>query len=52
MLVLLEDGHEVLVFDDFSNSSPIALDRVRKLAGPEAAPQLRQMQGDMRDTRI
>ena len=28
-LVLLEAGHELLVFDDFSNSSPIALDRVQ-----------------------
>ena len=50
-LVLLEAGHELLVFDDFSNSSPIALDRVRKLAGPAAAPQLRQMQGDIRNPR-
>ena len=47
--VPLEAGHELLVFDDFSNSSPIALDRVRKLAGPEAAPRMRQMQGDIRN---
>ena len=48
-LVLLEAGHELLVFDDFSNSSPIALDRVRELAGPAAASRLRQMQGDIRN---
>ncbi|WP_042502944.1 UDP-glucose 4-epimerase GalE [Parasynechococcus marenigrum] len=50
-LVLLEAGHELLVFDDFSNSSPIALERVRELAGPAAAPRLRQMQGDIRSPR-
>ena len=48
-LVLLEAGHELLVFDDFSNSNPIALDRVRELAGPEAALRLHQMQGDIRN---
>lgn len=30
---LLEHGYEVVVVDDFSNSSPPALDAVRKLAG-------------------
>ena len=46
-LVLLEAGHHLLVIDDFSNSSAIALERVAELAaipfqhaGPslEAAP--------------
>ena len=50
-LVLLKAGHELLVFDDFSNSSPIALDRVRELAGPAAAPRLQQMHGDIRNPR-
>ena len=50
-LVLLNAGHELLVFDDFSNSSPIALDRVRELAGPATAPRLMQIQGDIRDPR-
>ena len=50
-VVLLRAGHELLVFDDFSNSSLIALDRVRELAGPAAAPRLRQMQGDIRNPR-
>ena len=31
-VVLLDAGHELLVFDDFSNSSPIALERVREIA--------------------
>ena len=48
-VVLLEAGHELLVFNDFSNSNPIALDRVREIAGPAAAPRLRQMQGDIRN---
>lgn len=32
-LVLLERGHEVLVLDDFSNSSPEAISRVQELTG-------------------
>lgn len=32
-LVLLEHGHEVLVLDDFSNSSPEAIRRVERLSG-------------------
>ena len=34
-LVLLEAGFEVVVIDNFSNSSKIALDRVAKLSGKE-----------------
>lgn len=36
VLALLEAGREVVVVDDFSNSSPEALDRVGELAGREA----------------
>ena len=32
-LVLLEAGHQLLVLDDFSNSSAISLERVAELAG-------------------
>ena len=32
-LELLHRGYEVVVADDYSNSSPHALDRVQKLAG-------------------
>lgn len=34
-LVLVERGHEVVVLDDFSNSSPEAVRRVEQLAGRE-----------------
>ena len=50
-VVLLEAGHELVVFDDFSNSNPIALDRVRELAGPAAAPRLQHVRGDIRNPR-
>ena len=33
VLALLERGHDVIVVDDFTNSSPVALDRVTALAG-------------------
>ena len=36
-LVLLQAGHRLVVLDDFSNSSPLALERVSELAGAEAA---------------
>ncbi|MDX6350319.1 MAG: UDP-glucose 4-epimerase [Streptomyces sp.] len=42
---LLQQGHEVIVVDDFSNSSPAALDAVQKLAGRP----LVFHQADMRD---
>ena len=32
-LVLLQAGHRLVVLDDFSNSSPIALERVGELVG-------------------
>ena len=32
-LVLLEAGHQLLVLDDFSNSSVVALGRVAELSG-------------------
>lgn len=48
-LVLLEAGHRLVVLDDFSNSSPEALQRVRELAGSEAARNLEVVQGDIRN---
>lgn len=47
-LVLLEAGHELVVLDDFSNSSPEALRRVRELAGPASGQRLRLVEGDLR----
>ena len=44
-LVLLEAGHELLVLDNFANSSPVALDRVTELAG---CP-VQLAEGDVRD---
>ena len=48
-LVLLQAGHRLVVLDDFSNSSPIALERVGELAGGEAAARLSLIQGDIRN---
>ena len=49
-VVLLNAGHRLIVLDDFSNSSPLALERVAELAdvilGEE---QLQLMRGDIRD---
>ncbi|HRE16610.1 MAG TPA: UDP-glucose 4-epimerase GalE, partial [Rhodocyclaceae bacterium] len=42
---LLENGHEVLIFDNFSNSSPLVLERIRDITG--RAPAL--IEGDIRD---
>ncbi len=49
-LCLLQDGHHLLVFDDFSNSSHLAINRVRQLAGKEAASRLQLMEGDIRSS--
>ena len=48
-LVLLQAGHHVVVLDDFSNSSPIALERVGQLTGSEAAARLSLLEGDIRN---
>ena len=45
-LVLLEQGHELVVLDNFDNSSPEALRRVQELAG---STQLNLVEGDVRD---
>ena len=49
-LVLLEAGHRLVVVDNFANSSPESLQRVRELAGAEAAGRLRVIEGDIRST--
>ena len=46
-LELLRAGHDVIVVDNLSNSSAVALDRVRELAGRD----LVFHQADLRDTR-
>lgn len=45
LLQLLGDGHQVLVYDNFSNSSPVALDRVRRLSNSEVP----HVEADIRD---
>ncbi len=45
LLQLLRQGHEVMVFDNYSNSSPEPLTRVRQLANKDFAIQ----EGDVRD---
>lgn len=48
-LVLLQAGHELIVIDNFSNSSSIALDRVKELAGTDAATRLTLLRADIRN---
>jgi len=47
-LVLLEAGHNLVVLDNFDNSSPESLKRVLQLAGPSAAGRLQVVEGDIR----
>ena len=47
-LVLLEAGHELVVLDNYANSSPEALRRVGELAGPGTAHRLHVIEGDIR----
>ena len=47
-LVLLEEGHELMVLDNFENSSPIAIERVAELTGRTV--QLEE--GDVRDAAL
>ena len=48
LLVLLDAGNELVVLDNFANSSPIALDRVLELASSDAAGRLHRVEGDVR----
>lgn len=47
-VVLLEAGHNLVVIDNYDNSSPEALRRVAELVGPEAAERLSWIEGDIR----
>ncbi|MCP9802006.1 UDP-glucose 4-epimerase GalE [Cyanobium sp. T1G-Tous] len=47
-LMLLEAGHNLVVLDNFDNSSPESLKRVLELAGPSAASRLQVVEGDIR----
>ena len=48
-LVLLEAGHQLVVLDNYCNSSPESLRRVAELAGPGAADRLKMIEGDIRE---
>lgn len=45
-VTLLEEGYRVVVLDNFSNSHPLAMERVRQLSPPG----LEVVRGDVRDT--
>ncbi len=47
-LLLLEHGYDVTVFDNLSNSSPIALQRVEELSGRT----VQFNEGDLRDAAL
>ena len=50
-VVLLEAGHRLLVLDNFSNSSPVALERVAELVGISVGgEQLQLVVGDICDS--
>ena len=46
--MLLQAGHELLVLDDFSNSSPVALERAQELGGGS----IECVRGDVRDPEL
>ena len=48
LVVLLQAGHELVVLDNFANSSPLALERVRELAGAAGQGKLHLVEGDVR----
>ncbi|WP_320677436.1 UDP-glucose 4-epimerase GalE [Prochlorococcus sp. MIT 1300] len=49
-LVLLEAGHNLVLIENFSNSSPEALRRVLELAGPKAKSRIQIVEGDIRNS--
>ena len=52
-IVLLQAGHSLLVLDDFSNSSPVALKRVSELTSIAlGSEQLQLIHGDIRDSAL
>ena len=51
-VTLLEAGHDLMIFDDFSNSSPAVIARIKKIIGiqeSEVAARLKVIQGDIND---
>lgn len=48
-LVMLEAGYELVILDNYANSSPESLRRVAALAGPGAEERLHVVHGDIRE---
>ena len=48
---LLEGGYQVVVVDDLSNSSAVAIDRVKTIVGDEAAKNLTFYEANVLDRR-
>lgn len=48
LVCLLEAGYKIVVLDNFSNSSPLALARVERIAGTK----VRLLEGDVRNTEM
>ena len=46
---LLERGYQVVIIDDLSNSSPVAIDRIKEIVGPEATANLTFYQANVLD---
>ena len=46
---LLERGYRVVVVDDLSNSSPVAIERIRRIVGEDAADNLTFYQANVLD---
>ena len=46
---LIEFGHQIIVLDDYSNSSPESLKRIKQILGKKASNLLKIYRGDIRD---
>ena len=49
---LVEYGHQIIILDDFSNSSPKSLKRIEHLLGKKARNLLKVYRGDIRDKKL
>lgn len=49
---LIEFGHQIIVLDDYSNSSPESLKRVKKILGKKACNLLKIYRGDIRNKKL
>ena len=46
---LLQGDYQVVIVDNLSNSSPVAIDRIKQIVGPDDAARLTFYQADVRD---